>query len=83
MTNRVLEGMKGRCVAEGLEEGTPRFNLRYLQLRVEKCKQLQRVMVCSVCPSYEFCETVKEYMRAKHLPQGDARDRDKQDDGES
>ena len=72
-----LDQLKGTVVAEGYVEGTQAFEKRLLHHKVLRCRELQGVGICSACPAYDHCETVKEYMRSQYNPKPARRPRDK------
>ena len=47
----------------GYRPGTPRYEKALLDRKVECCKQLQSVGVCSECRAYDSCELVKKFLR--------------------
>ena len=68
IVSNLIDRLKGKVVQEGHDEGSPAFQKRLLQVRVEKCQELHGVMLCTQCPYSDNCELSKEFLRSQ-LPE--------------
>jgi hypothetical protein len=60
---RTLDDLVLQVELEGHVAGTPQFERELRAKKVEKCRELRRVLVCSSCPHVEHCQLVREYLR--------------------
>jgi hypothetical protein len=60
---KVLRQLEALAIAEGLKPGTPAYEFRMLQLRVQTCREMRRLSSCQSCVVYDECEYVKGYFR--------------------
>lgn len=58
----ILDRLKGRVVQEGFAEGSPAFEKRFLQVRVEECQRRHFVPSCRQCSYFDNCELGKQYL---------------------
>jgi hypothetical protein len=61
----ILQRLRSQAEDEGFEAGTPKYEFRLLELRVERCRELQEVTLCSECKAFESCNFGKDYARRK------------------
>ena len=57
----IIDEIKEMVESEGLEQGTPEYEKRFLIVRVDRCKQLHGVNECSECVAYEECPLVRTF----------------------
>lgn len=48
---------------EGYQPGTEIFEKKMRERKVEKCRELKRMAVCSECPVYDECSLLKQHLR--------------------
>lgn len=48
---------------EGYTRGTAIFEKKMRERKVEKCRELKRMAVCSECPVYDECDLIKSHLR--------------------
>jgi hypothetical protein len=60
-----LQKLREQAEDEGYEPGTPKYEYRYLELRVERCRELQEVTLCTDCRAFDACQIGKDYARRK------------------
>lgn len=48
---------------EGYQRGTETFDRKMRERKVEKCRELKRMAVCSECPVYDECNLLKQHLR--------------------
>lgn len=58
---QVLRDLETTCAMEGLKPGTPAYEFRLLQLRVQTCREMKRLSTCNECYAYDECTYVKGY----------------------
>lgn len=58
-----LDRMKRDLELEGLKPDTLVFNKKFLERKVERCKQYQRVNSCDNCRVFMECTLIKEYLK--------------------
>lgn len=51
----LLEELEYLVECEGFALGTPAFDKRLREAKVERCRELKRFGSCSECPIYEDC----------------------------
>ena len=56
-----LERLKNQVEDEGYQVGSPGYDFRLLELKVQTCQQMQNVELCSMCKAIEACETGMRY----------------------
>ena len=61
--NGVLQELTDLVVSEGLKEGTPEYDRRLRQVKVEKCREMRGHFTCSECEVYDFCDIAKQVLR--------------------
>ena len=61
----VLTKLREQAEDEGYEPGTPRYEYRYLELRVERCREMQDVTLCTDCKAFDACQISKDYAQKK------------------
>jgi hypothetical protein len=59
----VLGQLQMSTKQEGLSPGTPEYEQRLDQMKVQRCRELRGFPICSDCPVFDFCELVKRVMR--------------------
>ena len=67
--SRVLNDLKDQLLANGYDEGTPKYEREYRRLKVLKCRELRDLPYCSKCRIYMDCELIKAHLR--DVTQGD------------
>lgn len=60
----IIGQLRAGAQTEGHAPGTPEYERRLDQMRVQKCREMRGHPVCSDCDAYDFCELVKRVMRA-------------------
>lgn len=61
--NRTLQDLSLMVELEGIQPGTPEFEVALRRKKVEHCRELRGVFVCSSCRYFEHCALVREYLR--------------------
>ena len=61
--NDTLLQLGYRVEAEGLKEGTPAYDRRLRQVKVEKCREMRGHFTCSECEVFDFCDIAKQVLR--------------------
>ncbi len=51
----LLEELEYTVECEGFVLGTPAFDKRLREMKVERCREMKRFAVCSECPVYDEC----------------------------
>lgn len=49
---------------EGYTKGSDVFDQKLRERKVEKCREMKRMAVCSECPVYDECDLLKQYLGA-------------------
>lgn len=62
-TSAIIEEIEETVEAEGAAPGTPQFEKRIRQLKVQKCREFRGMFACSDCMAYDDCELIKQVMR--------------------
>lgn len=61
--DRILEELEFALEGEGYVRGTPMFEKMLRERKVEKCREMKRLAVCSECPIYEECPIRLQHLR--------------------
>lgn len=59
-----IDILRSQVGQEGYSAGSPEFERRFDQMRVQKCREMRGFPVCTDCPVFDFCELVKKVMRS-------------------
>ena len=59
----ILAEMESSLEFEGYQRGTEVFAKKLRERKVEKCRELKRMAVCSECPVYDECNLLKQHLR--------------------
>jgi hypothetical protein len=62
-TEAVVEELENSLEFEGFIKGTEVFNRKMRERKVERCRELKRMAVCSECPVYDECDLLKQHLR--------------------
>jgi len=58
----LLKDLENELIAGGLTPGTPEFQFKYLERKVEICKEIRGQYSCFDCPYFEHCDLIKSYL---------------------
>lgn len=61
--NRHLTDIKEQLELEGYVPGSPIYDFKLHERRVDLCKDLHRVGSCTECSYFDNCDLVKEFLR--------------------
>ena len=65
MRTYILRKLHEQAEDEGFEPGTPKFEYRFLELRVQRCREMQGLTLCTDCKANDACQFGREYARKK------------------
>ena len=64
--SKILKQLKQDLENEGYKTGSAKFEKAFRARKVELCKSLQGVRVCSECRAYLDCELIKQHLTDNH-----------------
>ena len=59
----IIAALESSLEYEGYTPGTEIFEKKMRERKVEKCRELKRMAVCSECPVYDECTLIKQHLR--------------------
>jgi hypothetical protein len=59
----IVAALEDSLEFEGYTKGTLIFEKKMRERKVEKCRELKRMAVCSECPVYDECDLIKSHLR--------------------
>lgn len=59
----VLLELEDSLEVEGYTKGTPLFDRKMRERKVERCRELKRLGTCGECPVHEECNIRLQYLR--------------------
>lgn len=62
-TEAIVEELEASLEFEGYTKGTAVFDRKLRERKVERCRELKRMAVCSECPVYDECDLLKQHLR--------------------
>ena len=68
--SKFLEELRDQLLAQGYDEGTPRYEREYRRMKVLKCRDMRDLPYCSKCVIYMDCELIKAHLRDVRLGDG-------------
>ena len=59
----IIAAMESSLEFEGYTPGSAVWEKKLRERKVEKCRELKRMAVCSECPVYDECTLIKQHLR--------------------